>query len=141
MDSITEQERMNEVLEELKDMCVQCIWDQIEYDVGMSETKFKKYFRNNKDKLSDWLTVTPIWECRMHERYCRGFYNKSNGYEDINENVLYDYALGYSFIPFTKEKYDYKTKQNMWRNVQREKLLILYGKVPNDIINEMLTYM
>lgn len=134
---------MNEVLEELKDMCVECIWDQIEYDVGMSETKFKTYLRNNKDKLSDWLTKSPIWECRMYERYCNGFHNQITGYEDINENVLYDYALGYSLIPFTKEKYnyEYKTKQNIWRNVQREKLLLLYGKIPNDIINEMLNYM
>lgn len=43
MDSITEQERMNEVLEELKDVCAQCIYDQIEYDVGMSETMFTPF--------------------------------------------------------------------------------------------------
>jgi len=140
MDSITEQQQqqqMNEVMEELKDECAKCICDLIEYDVGMSQHEFMICVRIH---LSHWLTASPFWEYFMHRRYCYGFYNNSNAYEDINENVLYDYALVVS-IPFTKEQHDYKNKQNMWRNVQREKMLLLYGKVPTDILNEMLNYM
>ena len=139
-----EKELMNEVLEELKDKCAACICDLREYDMGMSDLEKFRYIRNNKDKLPDDETESPFWSYRMYDRYCTGFYYNINAYDDINEKVLYDYSLAKSDIrSLNKEQinnYRFVTNQIMWQGGHQEKALLLYGKIPNDILNEILTF-
>lgn len=139
-----EKELMYEVLEELKDKCAACICDLREYNMGMSDLEKFRYIRNNKDKLPDDETESPFWSYRMYNRYCTGLYCMINAYDDINEKVLYDYSLAKSDIRNSNKEqinnYKFVTNQIIWREVQQERALLLYGKIPDDVLNEILSF-
>jgi hypothetical protein len=145
---------MNEVFEELKNDTALCMYDLLDDNNYGSDTDALNYFRNNKDALPDWVTKSPLWMFRMYLRYAYEVNNvneygyNANAYEayaDINEKVLYDYSFADKYIRLflphnLLDKYKYETRQIMWREAQREKALVLYGKIPDDILNEILNF-
>lgn len=138
---------MNEVIEELNELCGESMCDLLEYNIFGSRVVSIHYMRNNKEQFPDWLTQSPIWAFRMHMRYADSFYLNEKGhdaYADINSKVLYDYSFADNDIKMSDEqldKYKYETRQVMWREAQREKTVdALYGKIPDDILNEILNF-
>jgi len=133
---------MNEVLEELKEETINWICYQLDgmpYDYGSLEDMIN-YVKNNKDLIEDGFTESPFWNYCME--YRDRYFNARIGYQDINEKVLYDYAFTLYF-PMTDEelnKYEFNIRQIIWREVQQEKALLLYGKIPDDILNQILSF-
>jgi len=141
-----EKNLMREVLEELKNSGAWCIFNLIEYDMGMSDQEKFKYILNNKDKLPESETQSPFWNYHMYYiRYCYGFFHNTNPYQDIHEKVLYDYSFKDNDILRKNEEqinqYLSKTRRIIWKGVEQEKALLLYGKIPNDILNEILSFL
>lgn len=136
---------MNEVLEELKEETINWICYQLDgmpYDHGSLEDMMN-YVRNNKDLIEDRFTESPFWNYCME--YRDRYFGARIGYQDINKKVLYDYALTLLYSPImTNEelnKHELETRQIMWREAQKEKLFLLYGKIPDDVFNHILSLM
>ncbi len=136
---------MDAVLNELKDETAYWICSQLErnhYD-GDFYTHMVNFVKHNKENLEDKLTQSPFWLYSMEYRD-RYSYTSMGRCEDINKTVRYDYGVAFNFRLITQDEYNkhsYQIRQMMWREAQREKLLALYGKVPIDVLNEMLTIM
>jgi hypothetical protein len=106
-----------------------------------------EYVRNKKHEVSDSLTQSPFWLYKMDYRYN---YDIVNVFNNINDRVRYDYALALNELDCDikielsdseKNTYMYKIRQNMWAEAQKEKMLMFYNKIPNDILNVILTFM
>lgn len=102
----------------------------------------------NKGEYEDYLTTSPFWRLRMGDRAWDGHYLQFN---NVNHKVRYDYynalfegnMLYGAQISMLKEyckKNEYDTKNNIHRAIQHEILLGLYGKVCDDILNEILLF-
>jgi hypothetical protein len=95
----------------------------------------ENYVRYNKHTLADNITESPFWSYCMDCRHC--YFH--NSYDDINEKVRYDYAVNLTSDIIQKNTYE--TRQIMWREAQKEKMLLFYDKIPTDILNEILSFM
>ena len=135
---------MNEVFEELKEMCVDCVCSTslVHAIYDGRDSDMIESIRNDVHMFHD----SPIWYSRMYWRNYRTFSYARNyewlAYEDINEKVLYDISLVLE-LPLIEEqmlKIEYQTRKIMWRAMQQEKALLMYGKIPDDILNEILSF-
>ena len=142
---------MEAVIQELKQQTIYWICYQLDgsYIDNGSYWNMHHYVKDNKDKIDDDLTESPYW---LYSMECRNRYTWLN-FDDLNVKVRCDYKtalsqhrgiLGSDSIQMTKEEIKatiYGLRNMMWREAQREKLTMLYGKVPTDVLNEMLMYM
>jgi len=138
------------VIKELDDLTNECISQCFS---GSSRAFVYHDLRKNKGEYDDHLTTSPFWKLRMWDRIEYGEQVKFN---DINENVRYDYykalcgfnsnvtygvyGLQYARLKEFCKINEYETKNNMWRAVQHEVMLGLHGKVCDDMLNEILAF-
>ena len=116
--------------------------------------------KKNKGEYDDCLTTSPFWRLRMGDRtywpcwdgrHLRFNNIKHLHFNNINEKVRCDYynalcegnMLFPAQIPMVieyRKKNEYETKNNMWKAVQHETILGLYGKICDDVLNEILSF-
>lgn len=104
---------------------------------------------------------SPYWLIRMMQFADSRMFqleqeDKKELYSYSYDKVWFDYAnalrefkepmhnIPFVYIVVSNEDYRrklYETREMMWRESQKEKLLLLYGKVPTDVFNEILGYM
>ena len=128
---------MNAVINELNIKAQEWKDWQFDNDYGMYNSLTREEVENPEGSF---------WFYKMCER----FKDSYEDYADIIKPVLYDYeqALdeqGEGEFELMGEdehtKMRQEWKQDIIRNMEQEKILMLYKKVPTDIINEMLQYM
>lgn len=115
-------------------------------------SEWHDYVRKNRaEEYSYDEYSAPYWTYKMWDRidnYSGKFDKIYNNIKTTNEQVKYDYIMSthgdmFIYVEFPedeKKMFLKKTKESLWREVQREKIVMLYGKVPTDVINEMLSY-
>ena len=102
----------------------------------------------NKSEYRDHLTTSPFWRLRMGDRAWDGDYLK---FDDVNEKVHYDYynalyegdmlyGAQISMLKEFSKKNESETRNNIRRAIQQEVMLGLYGKICDDILNEILLF-
>jgi hypothetical protein len=130
----------------IKSLSNQCMDEMtIMYD-GWVHGSDKNIRRWVKTKVPiDTIRNSPYWLIRMMQ------YNYSENV-NLHEKVWFDYmnALSEFREPLYNMQIVYlmsnhykccdETRQ-MWKEAEKEKLLMLYEKVPTDVLNEMLSYM
>jgi hypothetical protein len=116
---------------------------------GTSQDYVRENLRKNKkSEYRDHLTTSPYWRFSMWNRIYDGQNVKFN---DINEKVRCDYydalyednMLYRAQICMVKEfitKNENESRNAMWRAVQHETMLGLYGKICDDMLNEILSF-
>jgi hypothetical protein len=137
------------LIRELDDLTNDCISQSFS---GTSRDFVYHDLRKNKGTYEHHLTTSPFWSLKMGDRIWDGQKVKLN---DLNEKVSRDYFISL-YKPYPNycmlydaqirimnefmKKNEYETKNNIWRAVQHEAMLGLYGKVCDDVLNEILAF-
>jgi len=110
--------------------------------------------KQETSNLDDWMTQSPFWNVRMDYRdWYRCYDPPSDDYFTICpiiEKVRYDYMLALNQVRELCVKINmseneiskqvYELRQMMWREAQKETLCCLYGKIPDDMVSEIISY-
>jgi hypothetical protein len=115
---------------------------------GTSQDYVRRDLRKNKYCYELQFNTSPYWRFSMWNRIWDGQNVKFN---DINEKVRCDYyealyednMLYRAQICMVKEfitKNENEERNAMWTAIQHETLLGLYGKISDDILNEILSF-
>jgi len=133
----------------IKSLSNQCVDEMtIMYD-GWVHGSDKNIRRWIKSKVPiDTIRNSPYWLIRMmqcnvseNDNHKKVWFDYMNALCEFREP---HYNMQFVHVDISKENYNrklYETREMMWKEAQKEKLMMLYGKVPTDVLNEMLSYM